>query len=545
MKNIIIVLFRSELNYLIKYDRLRTSSDRIIHLSYNEFENLSEDRQVNLLQNAMPIYEQEHEVLLIEYNRFLEYDNAPLLKFSGIRDIIPISDTGSRLLSSKLNNDFKIAEPLNPSIYRSFTNYRSHIIRNEAGNQLCSIYKLEVPKEDFITDFKAATLFQLNNQSPGNNDSTLAHLVDFNTTPSFIPEGNIEAIIKSACVGMKKTGIDIEKTKISTFYKFVLENKEKINGISFYQALQHILETIGQDVKIGERFNELKNLLSENGKREKAFTIYSYFYFLKKQIEKNDYDISSIKEDVLELKYYDSISASKVLFMLGYTFSIQTISKSLQSFSSTPLMKTTKSLNLDWTPEVLEEITSVEPENIPLSIEIDKTDVADSLNNQNKYESDNENPIVIPLSVNEEKDISVKFNSNLVPHNEQSPGVNLSTQNTSEVIDESIESGKNKHNEMLNKTGYLFTSEIVDNSSNNKSSHEQELCNLDDFRKSIGTGKFAESVMGVLKLKVDANEEFSKQTLIICLKEIDQYQTKSGTTSSNAKKALKIFDKDE
>ena len=167
------------------------------------------------------------------------------------------------------------------------------------------------------------------------------------------------------------------------------------------------------------------------------------------------------------------------------------------------------------------------------------------MNNQNKYESDNENPIVIPLSVNEEKDISVKFNSNLVPHNEQSPGVNLSTQNTSEVIDESIESGKNKHNEMLNKTGDLFTSEIVDNSSNNKSSHEQELCNLDDFRKSIGTGKFAESVMGVLKLKVDANEEFSKQTLIICLKEIDQYQTKSGTTSSNAKKALKIFDKDE
>ena len=545
MKNIIIVLFRSELNYLIKYDRLRTSSDRIIHLSYYEFGKLSEDRQVNFLQNSVPIYEQEHEVLLIEYSRNLEYDNAPLLKFKGIKSIIPLSDIGSRLLSSKLNNDFRIAEPLNPSVYISFTNYRSHILRNEAGTELCSIYELEVPKDDFISDFKAATLFQLNNQSPGKNDSTLAHLVDFNTTPSFIPEGNIEAIIKTACVGMKKTGIDVEKTKISTFYKFVIENKEKINRVSFYQALQYILETIGQDIKIGERFNELKNLLSENGKRQKAFTIYSYFYFCKKRMEKSDYDISSIKSDVLELKYYDPLSASKVLFMLGYTFSIQTISKSLQSYSSTPLMKTKNSLDLDWKPEIVEEITDIEPENISSDKEVNEIGMSDSLNDRKNYQTENEIPAVIPLSVNEEEEPSIKFKSKFLAEDESSPEVKLSIQNTSEVLDESLDSGMNNHNEVLNKTGELFASEIVDVSSDNKSFQQQELCNLDNFKKSIGTGKFAESVVEVLKLKIDANEEFSKQTLINCLKEINQYQTKSGKTSFNAKKALKIFGDDE
>ena len=50
MKNITIVLQRSELNYLIKYDTLRVSPDRIINFSFNEFNLITIQQKTSILQ---------------------------------------------------------------------------------------------------------------------------------------------------------------------------------------------------------------------------------------------------------------------------------------------------------------------------------------------------------------------------------------------------------------------------------------------------------------------------------------------------------------
>lgn len=520
MKNIIIILFRSELNYLIKYDRLRTSSDRIIQLSYNEFDKLSEDRQVSFLQNSMPIYEQEHEVLLIEYSRNLEYDNAPLLKFEGIQSIIPLSDIGSRLLSSKLNKDFRIAEPINPSVYISFTNYRSHILRNEAGTELCSIYELEVPKDDFISDFKAATLFQLNNQSPGKNDSTLAHLVDFNTTPSFIPEGNIEALIKSACIGMRKLGQDVEKITKSAFYNFVIQRKSEINQKSLFKAVQYIDKNTIDDDEL-KRFNKLKDTLSENDKYPSAFLLFTYFYYLKRLMEKNHYNIEIIKENILELKYYDSESASKVLFILGYTFSIQTISKSLQSFSSTPLLKNTKSLDLDWKPKVTKEFSNEVFVNSESNKEEAESENRNNIPNQNNYNEETEQPIQVQLKVeskpiNTVKNIESKINDG----------------SEKELIETKAKQGQ-VNNDLFSNTS------LINNTSDS-------IFTFKEFQNNLKKRKaFLSKILNELKsTKIDENQ-ITKDVLIKCLKNIDEYEKQKGGLKVAAVDALKIFDKDE
>jgi hypothetical protein len=326
MKNITIVLQRTELNYLIKYDTLRISSDRIINLSYIEFKQQSEKYTISLLQNSLPIYEQDHEVILIEYNSSLVlYDNAPSLEFKGILSIIPLTETGAQLLTSKLNTDFNILRPIDAKIYKAFTNNRNHILRLAASRKLCMLYNVSMPSDAFIADFQKATLFQINNETPKHFDSTLAHLIDFNTTPSFIPEGNIEALIKSACVGMKKLDKEVDQVPRSKFYSFAIDHKDSINNMSLFQAIMFIEDKVKlfDDTKKG--FNQLKETLSEEGKYDNAFLSFSYFYFLKKSIEKNDYDISAPKDAILELIHYNSEVASRVLFMLGYTFSIQTI----------------------------------------------------------------------------------------------------------------------------------------------------------------------------------------------------------------------------
>lgn len=427
MKNITIVLQRTELNYLIKYDTLRVSSDRIINFSYNEFNQLSESYKVSLLQNSLPIYEQEHEVILIEYvSALVSYDNSPSIEFKGILSIIPLSEIGAQLLTSKLNSDFNILSPLDVRTYKAFTNYRNHILRLTASHKLCSLYNVSMPNDGFITDFQKATLFQLNNDIPQKNDSTLAHLIDFNITPSFIPEGNIEALIKSACVGMKKLNKEVDQVSRSKFYSFAIEHKDRINAISLYQAIIYIEDTIKHFDDTIKGYNQLKETLSEEGRYDNAFLSFSYYYFLKKMIEKNDYDISAPKDEILELIHYNSEVSSKVLFMLGYTFSIQTISKSIQSFSKCALLKTQKNLELNWTPNKIIEYSNHE------KLEDKYKDIIIEVNNY----SEDENAIEIELSVEKNKDKTIysgKHKNNILTKTKDNIEIDISKDNNREV----------------------------------------------------------------------------------------------------------------
>lgn len=537
MKNIIIVLQRSELNYLIKYDTLRTSSDRIINLGYKEFKSLSEDNKVSLLQESLPIYEQDHEVLLIEYDyKLVTYDNAPTLEFKGISSIIPLTETGSRLLSAKLNIDFNILDYLDVNLYRSFINNRNHILRMGAGEKLCSFYDVPAPDEGFIVDFKNATLFQLNYNSPTRNDSALAHLIDFNTTPSFIPEGNIEALIKTACVGLKKLGLEVDKVTKSTFYTLAVEEKEVINDISLFRAIEYIEDKIEIDKNTKTRFIQLKETLSEKGKYKNAFLLFSYFYYLKKEMEKNDYDVSAPKNTILELKYNDLDTASKVLYMLGYTFSIQTISKSIQSFSNSQLLKTPKNLNLEWTPRVIEEEIVIETV-IPIqgttedNFGVVKYQDGNSLENQTETE-----PEDLVNKIQDEKTFTKTWNSDKeseekkVIENEKTEDASLTESKMYEEKEPSDNSSS------LVSVQFSMENDFINSTS------EDPVCDLKEFKKNIGNGKFADKIISAINNSNSGEEKISKQLIISCLKEIDEYETKGGKISSNTKKALKIFE---
>ena len=509
MKNITIVLQRSELNYLIKYDTQRISSDRIINLSYNVFKTLSEKQKVLILQESLPIYEQEHEVLLIEYDsKLVSYDNAPSLEFKGILSIIPLTETGGRLLFSKLNANFNILNPLDAKIYKAFTNNRNHILRLVASRKLCLLYNVSMPSDAFIADFQKATLFQLNDNSPSPYDSTLAHLINFNTTPSFIPEGNVEALIKSACVGMKKLDMKVDQVTRSKFYSFAIKHKVSINSISLFQAIMYIEDTIElfDDAKKG--FNQLKETLSEKGKYDNAFISFSYFYYLKKEIEKSDYDISAPKNAILELIDYDPEVASRVLFMLGYTFSIQTISKSIQSFSKSELLKTQKNLNLEWTPKEIEQ-KIIE---IPIQ-EKAKYKPGDIKIQDSNYLED-EKAIEIELSVENETD-----NKNLP---------------AKKRID--------KVKEPLNNPVDLFSDQMSSEHNQISPTFDISICNLKELKKNIGKGKFAKKIITALNDRNIDEDKISKELIINCLKEIKEYQIKNGKISANAKKVLKVFE---
>ena len=53
---------------------------------------------------------------------------------------------------------------------------------------------------------------------------------------------------------------------------------------------------------------------------------------------------------------------------------------------------------------------------------------------------------------------------------------------------------------------------------------------------------FSDKIISAINNSNSGEEKISKQLIISCLKEIDEYETKGGKISSNTKKALKIFE---
>ena len=345
MEIILIALLRSEFNYLIKYNSIKTSSDRMISHSLQEFKKLPINTRANLLQNSLPLFEQEHEVLLIEYDKnHIKFDNAPLLNTKGICSIVPLTEMASKLLLSKLNVNFNFKPHVELSVYNSFELNRGHVNRIAAAEAILELFSLKKPEDDFTCNFKNATLTKLKNEKIDANNSIFEHLLNFDITPSFCPEGKIEAFIKSSCVEKKKKQKDIYAIKNGEIFKYLEKNKKIIEKKSFFEATKFIEENLSKN-ELKDKYKTMQDILTENGKYSNAFFLFSYFYYLKKLMEKNDYDIEIIKNDILELRVSNIKLASEVLFILGYTFSIQTISKSLQSYSNSLLLKEKNHLN--------------------------------------------------------------------------------------------------------------------------------------------------------------------------------------------------------
>lgn len=508
MNNVIIAIYRNELNYLIKYNSIRISSERIINFSFPLFNEIPEQQKVSILQNSVPLYEQEHEVVLLEYNTgLISYNIAPTLEFNGISSIIPLTETGASLISSKLNTDFKISSPLNAKLYKAFVNNRSNILRFQAGKKLCFFYNLAIPSKEFIHDFKEATLFQLNGKKPEEKDSTLAHLIDFNVTPSFIPEGNIEALIKSACVGMKKLNKKVDLLTKGAVYKLLIHEQNAINNQSLFQALNFLEAKAGIDEAFKTGFDTLKNTLSENRKYKNAFQLFSFFYYLKKAIEKSDYDISSAQEDILELIYFDAEIASKVLFMLGYTFSIHTISKSFQSYSNSELLKTKKNIDLEWKPNAVDDLQdNLDQDQSPKK---DIENLEDNISNQKTDEKEYEKPIEVELSIEKDiKSFESKINNDL-----DTPNVGLFS------VDSEVKSPS-----MISNTIKI---------------------DFEDYKLKLGKNRDSKNLITAIEVKLKDDLKVSKDIVIDCLIEINKYKKQKGNLYSIATKALEAFQKEE
>jgi hypothetical protein len=159
MKRIIIAIERSKFNYLYKYNICTVSTVNIVEYSYPQllkFYKSNLDAAASIIENALPVFESEHEVILLEvessevgYN--LEFG------FNAVKLIIPLNKLARELLQSKLNSDFLYAIPIPTDLYEATLALREDKLRSKAALSVLSCFNLPTPATPFTNLFKHAT----------------------------------------------------------------------------------------------------------------------------------------------------------------------------------------------------------------------------------------------------------------------------------------------------------------------------------------------------------------------------------------------------
>jgi hypothetical protein len=338
MKKIIIAIERSKFNYLYKYNICTVSTVNIIDYSFiqlMELYNWNLGSAASIIEKSLPIFESEHEVILLEvesseigYN--LEFG------FNAVKCIIPLNEIAMELLQSKLNSDFQYATPMPADLYEAILALREDKLRSNSALSVLSCFNLQTPESPFIDLVRHATRRLIFDEDIAKGSGTIDFLLEFNTTPSDIPSGNIEGLMKIICVGMLKVTGNVDKLRLSPLFNLLLDNIELLNQATLLTCYQSFKDIANNN---RDKVEKLEATLVSSEIDADIFLLLFLFISFKKEIQKNDFDLKSISFDIDEIKSLYSKELSQALYLIGYTMSMGALHESIHRLSFSPLFE--------------------------------------------------------------------------------------------------------------------------------------------------------------------------------------------------------------
>ena len=339
----IVAIERNKFNYLFKYNQIKIDVNQVYDNTIDEIKRLIiYDRNIVIsrLSEILPTFEQDHEILILELDKSkVQINNGIVLYFDSVVSIIPLTKIGGQLLDGKLNNEFKINSPFLESLVEEVILLRSIDNRKQASLKLLSIFKVEnLISDELRLMIENSIILNINNKN--NNQelkSYLDHLIGFNKTPSYIPEGNIEFICKIGAIAMKYLGKPDEVFKNGPFYKCCLTYKLEINSNNLFESYESFLSVKDESFKAG--YEKIVELISNDFKGFDVFKASYYFLAFKSKLNNNDNNLAYISEEIKILIKKDKGIAIFVLNLIGYVFSFENLYESIHKFSNAPLFQ--------------------------------------------------------------------------------------------------------------------------------------------------------------------------------------------------------------
>lgn len=343
----IVAIERTKFTYLYKYNQIRVDINQLIDKSINDLKDmLSNDLSslVQLFNTAIPLFEQDHEIILLEIDKSkISLHNGILISFDSIHCIYPLTKTGLQLFDGKINDDFILEPPVFEVAIEALRFRRSMAFRRATSVKLLIHYNLDaLLKKSMLSLIESSVEKNLLDKSKPQVFTTfLDHLIAYNKTPSYIPDGNIEHICKIGAIAIKYLGKAEEVFTNGPFYKSSIKYKSKINSPSFLTSYLDFNSIADNELK--SSIEKMVDIISKDYTGIDIFKASFFFLAFKSFLNKHDNNIELLNNEIEALIANDKQSASFVLAMLGYTFSIESIYEGLHKISNAPLLKSTQS----------------------------------------------------------------------------------------------------------------------------------------------------------------------------------------------------------
>lgn len=392
----IVAIERSKFIYLYKYNEIGIDTNQVIDLSGEIIIDLYQQNDSKIVEDfnrILPIFEQDHEIILLEVERRDIIIGSKLgLRFKAVTSIYPLTTIGSQLLQGKLNDDFIINKPIFEDIVETVKIIRTLSNRKMAAMNLLSFFSLS--DTNTIIDPVQKSLERIISKKDLINSSKtyLDYLIEYNKTPNNIPDGNVEFLCKIGIIVLNYLKIDEGNFYKGPFYKSSLAFRDLINGTSIFNSYSTFISINDRDLQLS--LDSLKSKIDIDIFNIDIFKASYFFLAYKAFLNKNDKNLLLLKREIEQLIFDDEKTATLVLILIGYAFSFESLYDSLHRLNNSPLIKNT----LRQFPK--------EESSILQNGQKDKEKVPNAPNKVLEEEKDTENtsvPIVVFDNFNDEK----------------------------------------------------------------------------------------------------------------------------------------------
>lgn len=346
----IVAIERNKFTYLYKYNQLRVDINQFIDQSVENLKlMLQSDLKeiVKLFNKAIPLFEQDHEILILELDKSkIQFNDGILISFDSILCIYPLTKMGSQLLSGKISDDFKVEYPVFENGIEELKIIRSMDFRKNTSEKILSHFNLDfIINQEINLAIEAAVKKNLiDKNQPQKFTTFLDHLVSYNKTPSYIPDGHIEYICKVGVITVKYLGKPEEVFTNGPYYNSIIKYKSEFNNNSYWASYEDFISIADDELKSG--YEKMIDLISKDYNGINIFKVSYFFLAFRSFLNKHDNNIDLLNKEIDKLISEDKKTAAVVLSMIGYIFSFENIYEGLHRLSNAPLLKSTKIKNL-------------------------------------------------------------------------------------------------------------------------------------------------------------------------------------------------------
>jgi hypothetical protein len=316
----LLILERDQFIKLFKFGEIKISVNRFID-GY-EIENGKPNIPISLLDSKMPLFEQDHEILILEIPKETLIIGIDIsVRVSHIKKIYPLTEEANKYLIGRMHPSIVIQKPIFEKLIIELKINRDLNLRLKAWDALSKIFKIDKRITDsYSNEIEDGIKTRLGVASNKHLNKYIYNLICYNRKPIY-PQGNIEYLFKAGSVFVEMKGGTELQFEQGPYYKFLNNNVPKFSKRSLEDSITLL-----------KGCNESKTLIEDLNKQYleiDALTTGIWFLYFADVLNKNNFDLRKIEKDISILKTRNPKEVAVILQMIGMLFNFDNLYSSL------------------------------------------------------------------------------------------------------------------------------------------------------------------------------------------------------------------------